>query len=115
MDTDDLTKGLRLASPSLRVRVAAIMEMVSKVFEIPASALLEPTRIPRVAEPRQVAMSMIREHSDLSLAEVGSIFRRDHGTVIHAVKAVRNRCETDARFSERVSEISRQVRRRFSA
>jgi chromosomal replication initiator protein len=49
---------------------------------------------------RQLAMTLIREFTRLSLIEIGSLFDRDHGTVIHAIKATRRRIETDPTTAE---------------
>lgn len=113
-NAEDLTKGLRLASEPLRGRVSAIMKMVAEAFEIPSGALLERSRVLRVSLPRQVAMFLIRDFTILTLQDVGAVFSRDHGTVIHAIKAVRGKRSVDPVFDERVAEIARQVRRRFS-
>ena len=50
-----------------------------------------------IAIPRQIAMFLSRTLTKHSLQEIGDAFGgRDHGTVIHACKAVDNMCEQDA-------------------
>ncbi|MDX9841137.1 MAG: helix-turn-helix domain-containing protein, partial [Desulfobulbus sp.] len=38
--------------------------------------------------PRQVAMYLTRKHTDKSLADIGSMYNRDHSTVLYAIKAI---------------------------
>jgi chromosomal replication initiator protein len=48
-----------------------------------------------ISHARQIAMYLSTELTRHSVAEVGRRFRKDHTTVLHAIKAVRARCETD--------------------
>jgi chromosomal replication initiator protein len=49
-----------------------------------------------IAQPRQVAMTICRDISKMSLSAVGRhMGGRDHTTVLHAIRAVRQRCADD--------------------
>lgn len=63
------------------------------------------SRITRIATARMIAMDATRKLTGDVLEDVGRAFSRDHGTVIHAVRVVKDRCETDERFSKLVSEL----------
>ena len=55
---------------------------------------------------------MSRTLTKSSLVEIGEAFGgRDHGTVIHAVKKVRERIELDGETSERIERIVGDLRR----
>lgn len=41
-----------------------------------------------ICQERQIIMAVIHEMSGLTLGAVGAIFKRDHGTVLHAVRLV---------------------------
>ena len=75
----------------IRRIIAAVVESTGVTVE----SMTSRSRTARVAAARQLAMTLIREGTMLSLAEIGSLFDRDHGTVIHAIKATRKRNQTD--------------------
>ena len=63
-----------------------------------------------IATARQLAMHFIRDKNPtLSLASIGEMFGRDHATVIHAIKTVKNLEETDPDFRELFRSIERQL------
>ena len=84
----------RLPSDS-RKRNPALMQSI--VFDEVAKAsgftilqLQSRDRHARIAWARQVALTLLHEFTGLSLAEVGRLVKRDHGTVIYAIKTVKN-------------------------
>jgi len=58
------------------------------------------TRKRRVVEARQVAMYYFKKvaNHDLALARIGGFFGKDHATVLHAIRTVKNLLETDIVF-----------------
>jgi chromosomal replication initiator protein len=71
-----------------RPSLAAIQEAVCSVYSLSRQDLLSPSRSPRITRARHLAMYLARELSGLSLADIARGFRRDHSTVLHAVKRV---------------------------
>ncbi|VEE98768.1 chromosomal replication initiation protein [Neisseria canis] len=66
-----------------------IMDTVAKHYRIKISDLLGAKRTRNIARPRQVAMSLTKELTNLSLPAIGDAFGgRDHTTVMHAVKTI---------------------------
>lgn len=66
-----------------------IMDTVAKHYRIKISDMLGAKRTRNIARPRQVAMSLTKELTNLSLPAIGDAFGgRDHTTVMHAVKTV---------------------------
>ena len=56
--------------------------------------------------PRQIAMFLLREHTENSLEDIGKIFgNRDHTTVIYAVNKIRERSQKDRMFKETCSTV----------
>ena len=54
-------------------------------------------RTARVSVPRQVAMYLCRQHTDVPLTRIGAeLGGRDHSTVVHALQAIERRLEKDA-------------------
>jgi chromosomal replication initiator protein len=87
-----------------RARIALIFAAVCESTGVSGESLLGRRRTARVAYARQIAMTLVREATGLSLIEIGGLFDRDHGTVIHAIKAVSRRCDSeDEAFHQRAT------------
>jgi chromosomal replication initiator protein len=68
--------------------------------------LRSPHRDRRVLVPRQIAMYLLREETNLSLAEVGSYFGgRDHSTVLHSCEKVAAEIEHNEQMRSRVHSV----------
>src|SRR3954462_9784187 len=73
-----------------------IQKRVADHFQIRHSDMTSKRRPNNIAIPRQIAMYLARNLTKHSLQEIGDAFGgRDHGTVIHACKAVDNMMEQD--------------------
>jgi chromosomal replication initiator protein len=69
--------------------VEDIVAYVSEQMDTPSPAILGPKRSKHIVWPRQVAMYLTRELTDLSLVDIGRHFGgRDHSTVLHAYNKV---------------------------
>ncbi|HZN97106.1 MAG TPA: chromosomal replication initiator protein DnaA [Gemmatimonadales bacterium] len=83
-----------------------VVTAVSDAFGIKPDALCGKRRTQSVVLPRQVAMYLLRQLTDLSLVEIGSLFGgRDHTTVMYACDRVAGRIGEDSAFSERVNGL----------
>jgi chromosomal replication initiator protein len=75
-------------------------------FRISSEELISPSRTARVAWPRQVAMYLARELTDESLPAIGRHFgRRDHTTVIHAVRRAEQKILADSNSRKTVEDL----------
>ncbi len=73
-----------------QVTLENIQKTVADYYRIPVSDLLSSSRLRTLSRPRQVAMTLSKELTDMSLPEIGAAFGgRDHTTVIHACRKVR--------------------------
>lgn len=83
-----------------------IQRQVAFRFHLKISDLTGPRRPNKIAVPRQIAMYLCRNLTNLSLKEIGEIFGgRDHGTVIHACNTVENRMDIEPAFLESVRAL----------
>jgi len=81
-----------------------IVALVSERFGARPEALYGQRRTRNIALPRQVAMYLLRQLTDLSLAEIGRIFGgRDHTTVLYACEKVGGMVARDSVFSDKVN------------
>jgi chromosomal replication initiator protein len=90
--------------------IEAIQKRVADHFQIRHSDMTSKRRPNNIAIPRQVAMFLARTLTKHSLQEIGDAFGgRDHGTVIHACKAVDNMCDQDASMRGSVEFLKAQL------
>ena len=75
-------EGNALPTPSL------IISQVCKFYSVDEIALRGSQKNKGVAEPRQIAMYLVRKLTNLSLPEIGQEFARDHSTVLYAIRKV---------------------------
>jgi len=65
-----------------------------------------------IAFPRQVAMYLTRERTKTSLSEIGDAFGgRDHGTVLHAHRLVKQKMLADEKVRQIVNFLDNQLSR----
>lgn len=80
-----------LASQNKQVSIENIQKTVADYYRIRVVDLLSKKRTRAIARPRQIAMYLARELTQLSLPEIGMAFGdRDHTTVLHACKTIEN-------------------------
>ncbi len=90
--------------------IETIQKRVADHFQIRHSDMTSKRRPNNIAIPRQIAMYLARTLTKHSLQEIGDLFGgRDHGTVIHACKAVDNMCEQDATTRGSVEFLKAQL------
>jgi chromosomal replication initiator protein len=88
-----------------------VQKAVAARLELSVDAILSPSRTAEVARARQLAMYLTRELTDLSLPAIAAAFnRRDHTTVLHAIRKVERGALEDARLSRAVEELSSELR-----
>ena len=72
-----------------RISIETIQRKVAEVFEIGVSDMRGKRRTKTFTYPRQIAMHIARELTDLSLPQIGEYFGgRDHTTVLHACNKI---------------------------
>jgi chromosomal replication initiator protein len=85
-----------------------LVNRVGMMFGITYEKFFGRARPEHIAWPRQVAMALMYDLCDMSLQEVGDYFSgRDHGTVLHAIRQVKNRCDVDPTYKSKVDLIRR--------
>ncbi len=90
------------------VTIENIQKTVADYFKVRMSELLSERRSRSVARPRQIAMALSKELTAHSLPEIGSAFGgRDHTTVLHACKRVKELQESEPRVGEDYSNLLR--------
>ena len=92
------------------VTVENIQKTVADYYKVRVADLLSKRRSRSVARPRQVAMALAKELTSQSLPEIGDAFGgRDHTTVLHACKRIKELRDSDVRMSEDYSNLLRTL------
>jgi chromosomal replication initiator protein len=94
------------------INVDQIQKRVAEHFDIRIADMTSKRRPANIAFPRQIAMFLTRELTKLSLSEIGDAFGgRDHGTVLHAHRLVKERSVTDEKTRQVVRFLESQLTR----
>ena len=99
-----------LALQDKQVSIDNIQRVVAEYYKIKIADLLSKRRNRSVARPRQVAMSLAKELTNHSLPEIGDAFGgRDHTTVLHACRKIKELRESDADIREDYQNLLRHL------
>jgi len=94
------------------VTVDVIQRRVADHYDLRLSDILGRRRPGNIAFARQVAMYLCRKLTGRSLSSIGDAFGgRDHGTVMHACRAVEDRMETEPDVRQSINYLETQILR----
>lgn len=95
------------------VDAATIMAVTADYFSVTLDELCGPTKTKMVAGARQIAMYLCRELTDLTLPKIGQTFgNRDHTTVMHAAKKIKNEMAERRQTYDHVQELTARIKER---
>ncbi|ROQ21848.1 chromosomal replication initiator protein DnaA [Marinimicrobium koreense] len=112
IDVDLVREALKdlLALQDKQVGIDNIQRVVGEYYKIKLNDLLSKRRSRSVARPRQVAMALAKELTNHSLPEIGEAFGgRDHTTVLHACRKIKQMQEEDADIREDMKNLLRSL------
>ena len=99
-------KDIVTTSESQEISVNRIKEKVASVFNIKMEDFNSKKRTRSIAYPRQIAMYLSRELTDLSLPKIGEEFGgRDHTTVIHAHDKIVKDIQVNEEIKSKIEKI----------
>ncbi|MEY2600548.1 MAG: chromosomal replication initiator protein DnaA [Verrucomicrobiota bacterium] len=94
------------------VTIDQIQKRVAEHFDVRLADMTSKRRPANIAFPRQIAMYLSRELTKASLSEIGEAFGgRDHGTVLHAHRQVRDKMLRDDKTKQVISFLDNQLQR----
>ena len=112
IDTDlarDALKDLMLFKDR-QLTAENIQRIVIDFFRLKMSDLLSTKRSRDIARPRQVAMALCKQYTNLSLPKIGKEFGgRDHTTVLYACRKVEALCQSDSQFNDDYQKLQKIV------
>jgi chromosomal replication initiator protein len=96
-----------------KISIENIQKTVAEFYSIRVSDLKSKRRNRQIVRPRQIAMSIAKELTSLSLPDIGDAFGgRDHGTVIYACRKVKQRIECEPQVRDSVDILITTLQRK---
>jgi len=96
------------------ITIEYIQKVVCDYFDIPHDKINSKTRKREVVQARQLAMFFSKNYTKSSLAAIGSkCGNKDHATVLHACKTIKNLIDTDKNFRKYVDELENIIKIRL--
>ena len=86
-----------------------IIDIVCKFYNVKKEDLLARKRTKNIAETRQIAMYLITEFLNIPLAGVGSIFGKDHATVIYAKNKVADDIKKSKKLEIQINDLKQMI------
>jgi chromosomal replication initiator protein len=88
-----------------------ILRVVAAHYGLKVTDLKQKSNAKTIAFPRQVAMYLCKELTDLSYPEIGKLFAdKHHSTVMYSVQQIKKMMDADAQFARTVDALSKQFR-----
>ncbi len=88
------------------ITIDKIQKKVADHFQIKTHELKSSKRLKNIVFARQVAMYICRNLTSLSYPEIGSKFgRKDHSTIIHAIKKIEKKMEEDLQIKKVIEKL----------
>ena len=92
------------------ISIPNIQKAVADYYQLRVVDLLSKRRTRSLARPRQVAMALAKELTEHSLPEIGDGFGgRDHTTVLHGCRVIRDLMQTDGKLREDWDKLVRKL------
>ncbi|MEA1974889.1 MAG: chromosomal replication initiator protein DnaA [Bacillota bacterium] len=93
-----------------KITVDLIIDVICKNYNITPKELISKRRSRNISFPRQIAMYICRDLTDLSLPKIGEEFGgRDHTTVIHAKDKINTQMKEDFDFNNTVKNLIKEI------
>lgn len=109
--TKEALKDIILQAKKKTVTIFDIQKIVSDYFSIKIEELKGKRRTRTFVLPRQIAMYLTRELTDLSLPKIGEEFGgKDHTTVIHAHEKIESSLKEDPEIQKMVEDINERIK-----
>ena len=116
IDLDLAQRIVRKAVKCAESKPMTVSDIIAKVcehYKIDETAIHTKTRKREVVQVRQVAMYLAKKHTDTSSSKIGQLIgNKDHATVLHACKIVKDQVDVDKSFKAEIEEIEMSLRTR---
>jgi chromosomal replication initiator protein len=99
-----------LKEPQKLITVDSIQRCVAEEYGVSLQDLKLRRRNKNIVLPRQIAMFLSRELTDLSFPEIGNFFGgKDHTTVLHSYNKIKNQLSNDEHLKDKINKITQVI------
>ena len=103
-------KAVKFAEPKA-ININDIIMKVCEFFKIDAALLQTKSRKREIVQARQTAMYLAKKNTDISAAKIGMIIgNKDHATVLHACKTIKEQIEVNKTFKEEIEQLESSLK-----
>jgi chromosomal replication initiator protein len=88
-----------------------IRDVISSQYKISVEELTSRSRKRVVSFPRQIAMYLTRKYTEESLAGIGSLYNRDHSTVMYAIKVINRDIVKKTSVKQQVAMLTDKIKK----
>jgi len=106
---NEALKDILSNSKPKKVTPSAIKDVVGNYYNIKIEDFNAKKRNKSVVLPRQIAMFLCRELTDLSLPRIGEEFGRDHTTIMHACEKISSDIKIDTQLKSVLEELKSKI------
>ncbi len=106
---NEALKDILSNSKPKKVTPSAIKDVVGNYYNIKIEDFNAKKRNKSVVLPRQIAMFLCRELTDLSLPRIGEEFGRDHTTIMHAYEKISSDIKIDTQLKSVLEELKSKI------
>ena len=111
--TLDLARGLLgdiKGSRPKHITARQIIDKTASYFDLKVADICSPARDRHIAEPRQMAMYLLRSEIKMSFPKIArELGRKDHTTAIHSVEKIEREMKINARIREQVADLRERL------
>lgn len=100
-----------LIGRAVEVTGESIRDLIGSQFRVSIDDLRSRSRKRSVTFPRQMAMYLTRKFTTQSLADIGSMYNRDHSTVLYAIKTITKDMSRETSIREQVELLCSKLKR----
>lgn len=94
----------------VKISVNTIQKVVAEYYQLKPNLMRAKKRTKEVVLPRQIAMYLSRELTDLSLPSIGEEFGgRDHTTIIHAYEKIKKEVESNPQLAQVINKLREKI------
>jgi len=108
---NSLAEMIMLSNTTHNLRISDyIIKLTCKYYNVEEVLMKQKTRKREVCFPRQIAMYLIKDATNLSLKSIGELFSgKDHATVLHACRTVNNLMDSDKQVKSDVKKLKKTI------
>ena len=107
----DMALAQRVVAQTVRVEnkelsIEKIQEKVCRYFNLDEALVQTPSRKREIVQARQITMYLAKKHTSASFSRIGKVVGgKDHATVLHACKTVKDQMDVNKNFRSTVETI----------